>query len=130
MAAAITHQFAAIGTNVFIQTGYFGGLSSQLDYSAILIVTEAKMEDGVTNAYIPGHSSVKADEELITRAVDYCQKKGCQYVTRSVLSTSAPFLETEKIVQSWSLDGHIGVDMESAVTLAVAINLIKKLSAC
>jgi len=51
-------------------------------------------------------------------------------VTGSVLSTSAPFLETEKIVQSWSLDGHIGVDMESAVTLAVAINLIKKLSAC
>jgi len=122
MAAAITHQFAAIGTNVFIQTGYFGGLSSQLDYGAILIVTEAKMEDGVSNAYIPGRSSVKADEELITRAY--------QYVTGSVLSTSAPFLETEKIVQSWSLDGHIGVDMESAVTLAVAINLIKKLSAC
>ena len=43
MAAAITHQFAAIGTNIFIQTGYFGGLSFQVDYGDILIVTEAKM---------------------------------------------------------------------------------------
>ncbi len=104
--------FAAIGTNDFIQTGYCGGLSSLLNYGDILIVTEAKMEDGVSNANMPDCNSVKSDEELTAKAVDYCHnKKRYKYVTGSVLSTSTPFLETEKIVQSWSFDGHIGVDI-------------------
>ncbi|MDL0434307.1 MULTISPECIES: uridine phosphorylase [unclassified Niallia] len=126
MAAAVSHQFAAMGTDIFIQTGYFGGLSAKVNYGDILIVTEAKMDDGVSAAYLPGCETVTSDEELAMRAIEFCQKKNYKYVTGSVLSVSTPYLETEKMVLAWSTAGHLGVDMESAVTLAVANKFNKK----
>ena len=75
---------------------------------------------------MPGCNFVTSDKELTAKAVEYCEKKGYKYVTGSVLTTSAPFLETGKIVQTWSSEGHIGVDMETAVTLAVANKFNKK----
>ncbi|MCM3214615.1 uridine phosphorylase [Niallia taxi] len=126
MAAAICHQFASIGTKCFIQTGYFGGLSQAVKYGDIFIVTEAKMEDGVSSHYKPGHNVVKSDEQLVNKAMEYCEKKNYSYVTGSVISTNTPFLETSKLVLKWSLDGNIGVDMETAATLAVANKFNRK----
>ncbi|MCZ2259418.1 phosphorylase family protein [Sporosarcina sp. G11-34] len=120
MATNIIHQFASIGTELFIQTGYFGGLSFDVNYGDILIVTEAEMNDGVSQWYLPNNKSVKSDERIVNATIDYCEKKGYKYVTGSVLSTSAMLLETKDIVNDWALNGHFGVDMETATTLAVA----------
>jgi len=120
MATNITHQFASIGTELFVQTGYFGGLSSKVEYGDILIVTEAEMQDGVSHWYLPNNNSVKSDEQIVNATIDYCEKKGYKYVTGSVLSTSAMLLETKEMINQWMLRGHLGVDMESATTLAVA----------
>lgn len=65
VAATITHQFAFAGTNQFIQTGYFGGLSFEINYGDILIVSEAKMQDGVSHWYLPNNKTVKSDEGLL-----------------------------------------------------------------
>lgn len=51
MATNIVHPFALTGTELFIQTGYFGGLSLKVDYGDILIVTEAEMNDGISHSY-------------------------------------------------------------------------------
>jgi purine-nucleoside phosphorylase len=120
MATNITHQFASIGTELFIQTGYFGGLSFDVEYGDILIVTEAEMEDGVSHWYLPNNKYVKSDERIVNVTIDYCEKKGYRYVTGTVLSTSAMLLETKEMINEWALKGHLGVDMESATTLAVA----------
>lgn len=120
MATNIAHQFAAAGTEMFIQTGYFGGLSFSVAYGDILIVTEAEMEDGVSHWYLPNNKTVKSDERIVNATIDYCEKKGYNYVTGSVLSTSAMLVETKEMINNWALKGHLGVDMESATTLAVA----------
>ncbi|WP_080846288.1 phosphorylase family protein [Cytobacillus gottheilii] len=120
MATMMTHQFAMAGTNQFIQTGYFGGISFDVNYGDILIVSEAEMKDGTSHWYLPNHMTVKADEQLLNAAVEYCEKKGYSYVVGSVLSTSAMLLETQEMIQEWVLNGHKGVDMETAATLAAA----------
>lgn len=126
MATNVLHQFASIGTEVFIQTGYFGGLSSEIHYGDILIVTEAEMLDGVSHWYLPDKKTVRCNEELVSEAINFCERKGYKYITGSVLSTSAMLLETKEMVKNWSSNGHIGVDMETAATLAVAKKFAKK----
>ena len=126
IAATITHQFASAGTNVFIQTGYFGGLSFDVDYGDILIVSEAEMQDGVSPWYLPNNKTVKSDDRLLHKTIDYCEMKGYKHVVGSVLFTSAMLLETQEMINNWALNGHLGVDMETATTFAVAKRFEKK----
>jgi len=126
MAATIAHQFGSTGTNQFIQTGYFGGLSNDVKYGEIFIVTEAGMQDGVSHWYLPDQETVKSDEKLVDEAINYCEKKGYSYSTGSVISTSAMLLETVEMVSKWASNGFLGADMETATTLAVAKKFNKK----
>ncbi|MFD2042968.1 nucleoside phosphorylase [Ornithinibacillus salinisoli] len=126
LASMIAHRFAIVGTKNFIQTGYYGGLSRNIQYGDILIATSAYMEDGVSQWYLPGETTVHADTELVQAAVAYCESKGYRYVTGSVFSTSAMLMETSDLVKDWSEDGHIGVDMETATTFAIAKKFNRK----
>ncbi|WP_371019003.1 hypothetical protein [Pseudalkalibacillus sp. JSM 102089] len=75
IAAAIAHRFAVLGTETFIQTGYFGGLSHEVQYGDILIVTAAEMEDGVSQWYVPNKKPVLANQQLVEEAVKYVDVK-------------------------------------------------------
>lgn len=126
MASNIVHQFGMAGTDRFIQTGYFGGLSSKINYGDILIVTEAEMQDGVSQWYLPNQTIVKSDSSLVKEAINFCELKGYSYSVGSVLSTSAMLLENEEIIAGWAEDGHLGVDMETATTLGISSKFNKK----
>jgi len=126
MASNIVHQFACSGTEIFIQTGYFGGLSSEVRYGDILIVTSAEMKDGVSQWYLPEQIVVESNKELVEAACNYCEEKGYRYVKGTVVSMSAMLLETHEMVKEWALKGHDGVDMETATTLAIAHKFNKK----
>ncbi|MFD1019128.1 phosphorylase family protein [Thalassobacillus hwangdonensis] len=120
IAAAIAHRFAVMGTRTFIQTGYFGGLSHDVDYGDILIVTGAVMDDGVSQWYVPDQRMIDADQTFVQEAVRYCKEKGYRYTTGTVYSTGAIMVETQEMVQEWAKEGYLGVDMETATTFAVA----------
>jgi purine-nucleoside phosphorylase len=126
MAAMISHRFSVLETNIFIQTGYFGGLSHEVKYGDILIVTGAYMEDGVSHWYMPNEKMVYADSELVDAGILYCEEKGYSYKTGTVFSTSAMLMETSGMVKDWTNEGHLGVDMETATTFAVAKKFDKK----
>lgn len=126
MASNIVHQFACSGTEIFIQTGYFGGLSSEVRYGDILIVTAAEMKDGVSQWYLPEQIIVESNKELVEAACEYCERKDYRYVTGTVVSMSAMLLETHEMVKEWALKGYDGVDMETATTLAIAHKFNKK----
>lgn len=126
MATTIAHQFGSAGTELFIQTGYFGGLSHDVKYGDIFIVTQAEMQDGVSHWYLPNQTIVKADENLVNTAIEYCEKKCYSYSTGSVISTSAMLLETLEMINGWASNGHVGVDMETATTLAIAKKFNKR----
>jgi len=121
-----THPFTAIGTDLFIQTGYFGGLSLEVNYGDILIVTEAEMHDGVSNWYFPNLKTVKSDERLVDAAIEYCEKKKYPYITGSIVTTNTLLHETNEKITSWAAKGHLGIDMETASTLAVAKKFNRK----
>ncbi|QDP41061.1 phosphorylase family protein [Radiobacillus deserti] len=120
MAATIVHRFSVMGTNTWIQTGYFGGLSPDIQYGDILIVTAAEMKDGVSNWYLPSSNIVQSDPILVDAAVKFCEEKGYKYKKGTIFTTGAIMVETEKMVQDWAANGHVAVDMETATTLAVA----------
>ncbi|MEC5425719.1 uridine phosphorylase [Virgibacillus sp. C22-A2] len=125
-ASMIAHRFSVLGTETFIQTGYFGGLSHDVQYGDILIVTGAYMEDGVSQWYIPNETMVYANQELVDKAILFCQKNGYSYTTGTVYSTSAMLMETSEMVKSWAKQGHVGVDMETAATFAIAQKFDRK----
>lgn len=126
MASNIVHQFAGSGTDIFIQTGYFGGLSSTIQYGDILIVSAAKMQDGVSHWYLPEQTLVEADKELVEAACRYCEQKGYSYIKGHVVSMGAMLIETHDMVKEWSLADFLGVDMETATTLAIAHKFNKR----
>lgn len=126
MATTVVHQFGLAGTNQFIQTGYMGGLSNDVKYGDILIVTEAGMHDGVSHWYLPDQNVVKSDKQLVDMAIKYCEQKGYSYCVGSIMSTSAMFLETADMINEWALNGFLGIDMETATTLAIAKKFNKK----
>ncbi|WP_238446483.1 hypothetical protein [Alkalihalophilus pseudofirmus] len=63
---------------------------------------------------------MKSDPELVALAVKYCENKGYSYTTGSIYSTNTLLLETKGLIKAWARKGCIGVDMETAVTIAAA----------
>ena len=56
----ITHPFASVGTSLFVQTGYFGGLSTKVQYGDFLIEEET---DGKESGNEDKKDSIKDNEE-------------------------------------------------------------------
>lgn len=122
----VAHRFAAMGTDKFIQTGYFGGLSNQVKPGDIFIVTGAYMEDGISHWYLPGQKFVEADGQLVEASIRYCEERGYTYVTGPIITTGTFMMETAEIVEGWSEAGYLGVDMETSATFAIAKSFGKR----
>lgn len=85
-----------------------------------LIVQSAKAEDGVSNQYFPNQTIFKSSDVLVQSAKEILSSESFPYQVGHVVTTSAMFLETQKIVNQWNQEGYIGVDGETATTLSVA----------
>lgn len=120
MAALIVHKFAAMGTKRFIQTGYCGGLSKDLQYAEIVVASAVWGDDGVSDQYLPGKKLYYPTSMLVNTVIDYLNSERFAYQKGSIISTSAIFLETYEKAKMWAQQGFIGVDGETATTLAVA----------
>jgi purine-nucleoside phosphorylase len=120
MAALVVHKFAAMGTKRFIQIGYCGGLTPSLKYGEVLIVSSAKSEDGVSTQYFPTENEFSSSKGLVSHAVEILKKENFPHQVGKIVSTSAMFLETGDVVKKWNTQGYVGVDGETATTIAVA----------
>lgn len=85
-----------------------------------MIVEAAKSEDGVSNQYIPDKIVFESTNSLVKKAEDILTSDSFSFQIGKVVTTSVMFLETQQIVSSWSENGYIAVDGETATTLAVA----------
>jgi len=120
MAALVVHKFAAMGTRRFIQIGYCGGLTADLKYGEVLVAHSARAEDGVASQYFPNKSVFASSPNLVSKAIEIMKREKFPHQVGNVISTSAMFLETTAVVNKWNEQGYIGVDGETATTLAVA----------
>ena len=120
MAAMAVHPCCVMGTQMVVQTGYFGALSEEVDYGDILIVSSVKTGCGVSGEYGGAGGRIAADEELVAQARAYCERQGWSYVVGEVRSTDAICQETAELVRQWAQAGQVGVDMECSATFSVA----------
>lgn len=126
MAANIVHQFAGAGTDLFIQSGYIGGLSDEIKYGDIIIVSEVELGEGVSKQYAPHFRTLKTKSELVQMAVMFCEQENIRYHVGKIHSTSSLLVETEEDITNWSQDGCLGVEMECGTTFAVAASFNKR----
>ncbi|MDA9189582.1 uridine phosphorylase [bacterium] len=119
-AASIAYIFGMLGTKRFIQTGYCGGLSKQIEYGEILLGKSVESEDGISQFYYPDSKTFESSVSLIDSAKHICEERDWNLIEGSIVSTSIMLLETKEMIKQWHSRGFLGVDGESASTFAVA----------
>ena len=119
MASEITHLFSVLGTSLVIQTGCCGALNDSLQAGDIVCATSAYCGEGAAQYYLPDKQEILASPELVegtssSHTASVATHKG------PIWTTSALLAEGKAEIQSWSHQGYIAVDMETATTFAVA----------
>jgi len=119
MASEITHVFGALGTRLVLQMGCCGALAEGVLPGDIVCATSAHCGEGAAQYYLPDRKEVEATPRLVA-----CVGEEWIYPVAlhkgPIWTTSALLAEGAAEVESWSKQGYIGVDMETASTFAVA----------
>jgi purine-nucleoside phosphorylase len=119
MAAAVTHFFGVLGTLIVIQTGCCGALDRSINIGDLICATTATCGEGAAQYYRPGAKAITASQSLvdaIAESVEFPVALHCG----PVITTSALLAESREDIARWHQQGHLGVDMETATTFAVA----------
>ena len=119
MASEITHLFGVLGTSLVIQTGCCGALINSVQAGDIVCVTSAYCGEGASQYYLPQKRKVNASLDLIEQIIP-SRVASVEIHKGPIWTTSALLAEGKAEIQSWSHQGYIAVDMETATTFAVA----------
>lgn len=119
MASEITHLFGVLGTSLVIQTGCCGALNDSVQAGDIVCATSAYCGEGAAQYYLPQKQEVSASLDLVEQIMP-SRIDSVEIHKGSIWTTSALLAEGKAEIQSWSHQGYIAVDMETATTFAVA----------
>lgn len=117
--AEVVHIGARIGARLAVQIGSCGVLGNGIRPGDVIVPTAAIGLDGVTSLY-SGDQVVAASSEWVGRAASALE--GLGITVHRGLSVTWPtlFNQPSASVEEWHQAGYLGVDMETATTLAVA----------
>lgn len=118
--AALADEFSAVGVKQFVLIGMAGGLQPELKTGSLVISTTAIRGEGVSQYYLPPHSTVDSSEEMLRGLSQVLTKHGQPHIPGITWTTDAPFRELRKIVLEHQRAGVLAVDMEAAALLSVA----------
>ena len=119
MASEITHLFGVLGTSLVIQTGCCGALINSIQAGDIVCGTSAYCGEGASQYYLPQKREVSASPNLVEQIMS-SRVASVEIHKGPIWTTSALLAEGKAEIQSWSHQGYIAVDMETATTFAVA----------
>jgi uridine phosphorylase len=119
LTAEVVHVAAQVGVALAVQIGSCGVIGSAVRPGDVIVPTQALGLDGVTPHY-SASESVASSESWSRRAVVELARQGIK--THHGPSVTWPTLFNQPVarVQEWQRGGYLGVDMETATTLAVA----------
>lgn len=130
---ALCEEFRALGTLRFILVGYFGRLTSDVPEGESVFCGTAIAEEGTSRYYSGSKLTVTTISSDQLAAI----KDGTHASEYSVVSTDAPFRETQSLAKGWKKEGANLIDMETsalynfasyygleAVSLGVAADLL------
>lgn len=118
--AALTDQFAALGTEQFSLIGMAGALQPELHPGSLVICNSAIRGEGVSQHYLSPGLTVGGSEEMIGGVSQFLTKRNQPHSVGTVWTTDAPFREIRKTVLDYQRLGVLAVDMEAAALLSVA----------
>lgn len=119
MASEITHVFAVLGTRLVIQTGCCGGLQPGVQTGDLIVPATAIPGEGAAQYYLPDKQKIHVSPDMQRQAAKMV-RSSWPYHTGVIYTTAALLAEGEKEMKGWREAGHVGVDMETATTFAVA----------
>lgn len=117
--AEIVHIAVVVGARLAIQIGSCGIVGAGVRPGDVVVPDRALGLDGVTSHYIEDAYAVAAPE-WCDRASDALQARGITTHAGSSVTWPTLFNQPVDVVRQWREDGHLGVDMETAATFAVA----------
>jgi uridine phosphorylase len=117
--AEVVHVAALAGARLAVQLGSCGIVGTGIRPGDVVVPTEALGLDGVTPHYAddPSIPSSPAWADLAAAALE---RGGIRVHRGPAVTWPTLFAQPIARVREWQLDGRLGVDMETAATLAVA----------
>jgi len=120
LAVLMLERLIVSGAQEIIILGVCGALDEDFDIGEVVSITEATSEEGTSKHYFPRKRLFRASPSLKARVENTISEQGLSFVNGSVVSTDAPYRET----QSWlarNRSKSIGfVDMETSAVFALA----------
>ena len=117
--AEVVHVALLVGAGLAIQIGSCGVLGSEVRPGDVIVPSAALGLDGTSALYAPD-TSVAASGDWSERALGELQRRGVTAHNGPSVTWPTLFNQPVDLVRRWSDAGYLGVDMETAATLAVA----------
>lgn len=120
LAAGLLEEAIALGCRTFIACGGCGVLEPGLAVGALVIVSSAVRDEGVSYHYLPPAREVQASPLAVAALQRVLDERGLPYRVGKTWTTDAPYRETRGKVARRRLEGCLTVEMEAAAMMAVA----------
>ena len=117
--AEVVHIAAFVGARLALQIGSCGVIGAGVRPGDVVVPTEALGLDGVTPHYSRGRS-IASSAAWSEAAADALAGLGVSVHRGPIVTWPTLFNQPVEQVREWQRDGYLGVDMETATTLAVA----------
>ena len=117
--AEVIHMAAQVGVGLAVQIGSCGVVGEGVRPGDVIVPTRTLGLDGVT-AHYTGTTPVASSDRWSTLAVAELEQRAVRVHRGPSVTWPTLFNQPIEHVREWQRDGYLGVDMETATTLAVA----------
>lgn len=120
LAALSLERLIMSGAKEIILLGFCGSLSERFKIGDVVSISKAFSEEGTSRHYFPRKRMFSASPSLKRRLEDDLGASGLDVKTGTIVSTDAPYRETESWMRKNQKRGAELVDMETSAIFAIA----------
>lgn len=103
-----------------IGLGTCGALQPEIDCGDIVVADSAQAGEALSRHYgFEQDQVIEADGPLTAALADSLAQQGLPAHTGPIVTTGSVFRETEELIESWSGNGYMGVELEAAGLFAL-----------
>lgn len=119
-ASMVLEEIIATGAREIVEVGLAGGIQPYLTPGDILVVTDAKRDEGTSYHYLAPDVKLGCCPELREGIECYFNNQHLKYHRGAVWTTDGVYRETKSKFHRYREEGVLGVNMETSALLAVA----------
>lgn len=120
LAAVCLEELIALGCRRFVACGGAGSLTPEEKLGALVLVSEAWRDEGLSHHYLPASSRVSTQARALEAAGKRLSEWGVAFRQGATWTTDALYRETPARIARRRDQGCLTVEMEAAALLAVA----------